>query len=70
MFDKAFKLNMDKSTNEILLQLSNNLKTSRTDAIRRSIRLMHKISEIVEDSSEIIIRCSKTKKEKDLILIN
>ncbi len=61
---------MDKSTNEILLQLSNNLKTSRTDAIRRSIRLMHKISEIVEDSSEIIIRCSKTKKEKDLILIN
>jgi len=69
MFDHCLTMRMDKSTNHLLEELiiEKNIP-SRAEAVRRAIRLMHKLSQIEKNSGEIIISSSKTKEKKKLIL--
>jgi Arc/MetJ-type ribon-helix-helix transcriptional regulator len=69
MFDRRLNMRMDENTNHLLEELiaAKNIP-SRAEAIRKAIRLMHRLFLIEQNSGEIILN-GKTKDEKNIIFL-
>ena len=68
MFDRNFTMRLDKNTDALLKVLIKDLNFSKSQVIRRSLRLLKELYDIRNQSGEILVRTEEG--EKILVLLS